>query len=52
MLMQTEFILRYRGRDITAADVDFIRGLIASNPTEHRHSLSKMLCKACEIATY
>jgi hypothetical protein len=44
--MQTEPILRYRGRDITAADVDFIRGLIAAHPTEHRQSLSKLLCTA------
>src|SRR5688572_9288529 len=44
--MQTEHILRYRGRDITAADVQFIRGLIAANPTEHRRSLSRILCSA------
>src|SRR5688500_19537246 len=44
--MQIEHVLRYRGRDISAADVDFIRGLIAGNPTEHRRSLSKLLCKA------
>jgi hypothetical protein len=44
--MQTQSILRYRGREIATADVDFIRGLIAANPGQNRQRLSKALCTA------
>jgi hypothetical protein len=42
--MEEEF--RYRGRIITAADVEFIRGMIAEHPGASRRALSKMLCEA------
>jgi hypothetical protein len=38
--------LSYRGRDITDADILFIRRLIADNPTSSRRNLSKKLCEA------
>lgn len=37
-------LLRHRGRDISEADVAFIRELIADHPTESRRGLSKLLC--------
>jgi hypothetical protein len=40
--MQT--VLRYRGRNLTAADVLFIRELIAANPHLHRNALARLLC--------
>jgi hypothetical protein len=40
--------LRYRGRVVTAADIDFIRELIESNPGASRRGLSKKLCDAWE----
>jgi hypothetical protein len=39
-------VLRFRGRNITEADVCFIRGLIESNPHIHRSGLSRLLCEA------
>lgn len=42
--MEEEF--RYRGRIITAADIAFIRGLIAEHPGASRRALSKILCEA------
>lgn len=41
-----EVKLRYRGREVTAADVALIRKLIADNPTASRRALSKLLCEA------
>jgi hypothetical protein len=38
--------MRYRGRTVTAADVEFIRHLIASNPGVSRRALSVKLCEA------
>jgi len=38
--------LRYRGRAITAADVAFIRALVAQDPTASRRRLSQHLCAA------
>ena len=38
--------LRYRGRTVTAADVGFIRELIASDPGASRRRLSEKLCTA------
>jgi len=38
--------LRYRGRVVTAADVEFIRGLIARHPGANRRQLSLRLCEA------
>jgi hypothetical protein len=42
--METE--LKYRGRTITDADIEFIRGLIADNPRLSRRALSSRLCEA------
>jgi len=39
-------LLRYRGRSITAADVHFIRALIAAHPEQSRRALSQTLCEA------
>lgn len=41
-----ETLLRYRGRDLTQADVDFIRGLVATHPDASRRRLSQELCEA------
>jgi hypothetical protein len=38
--------LRYRGRDLSAADILYIRDLIAAHPGESRRALSRMLCEA------
>jgi Domain of unknown function (DUF4338) len=43
---QTNTVLKYRGREITATDVDFIRELIAKHPGASRKKLSKRLCEA------
>jgi hypothetical protein len=37
---------RYRGRTVTAEDIEFIRQLIAENPAASRRSLSAKLCEA------
>jgi hypothetical protein len=42
--MEGEF--RYRGRIITAAEVEFIRQLIAAHPHTNRRQLSLRLCEA------
>jgi len=39
-------VLRYRGRVVTSADVEFIRDLLGRNPTLSRRKLSKKLCEA------
>jgi hypothetical protein len=41
-----EPLLRYRGRAVTAADVQFINELIARHPQESRRRLSQKLCEA------
>lgn len=41
-----ETVLRYRGRAVTVADVQFIRELIASHPLMSRRGLSAELCLA------
>ena len=38
--------VKYRGRQVTDADVAFIRQLIASHPTLSRRALSQKLCEA------
>lgn len=40
--------LRYRGRMVSAADIEFIRRLIEDNPGASRRALSKKLCEAWE----
>ena len=37
---------RYRGREISAEEIVFIRGLIAEHPRASRRALSQQLCKA------
>jgi hypothetical protein len=44
MLAVMEAMLRYRGRVVSAADLEEIRGLIAENPTASRRALSQKLC--------
>ena len=39
-------ILRYRGRTVKAADLDFIRQLMAVHPDASRRRLSALLCQA------
>jgi len=41
-----EVKLCYRGRSVTAADIAFIRHLIAAHPAASRRALSKKLCEA------
>ena len=41
-----EALLRYRGRSVTAADVQFIRELVAAHACESRRRLSQRLCEA------
>lgn len=38
--------MRYRGRTVSAADVEFIQELIRANPGASRRALSKKLCEA------
>lgn len=38
--------LKYRGREVTASDVAFIRALIAEESGASRRALSKKLCEA------
>ena len=38
--------LRYRGRELTSSDLEFIRQLIAAHPGESRSGLSVKLCEA------
>jgi hypothetical protein len=42
----SEVILRYRGRPVTDADVDFVRQLLAAHPEASRRRLSALLCQA------
>ena len=39
---------RYRGREITAADILYIGELIGANPGASRRTISKKLCEAWE----
>ena len=39
-------VIRYRGREITGEQLEFIRSLIADNPTDSRRALSQKLCEA------
>jgi hypothetical protein len=39
-------VLKYRGREVSAKDVEFIGALIAANPQASRWRLSKKLCEA------
>ncbi len=41
-----EVKLKYRGREVTACEVAFIRSLIAEHPGASRRALSKKLCEA------
>jgi hypothetical protein len=39
-------MFRYRGRSLSAADILYIRELIAAHPGESRRALSRVLCEA------
>lgn len=39
-------VLRYRGKDVTTAEIGFIKELIAANPALSRRRLSTQLCQA------
>lgn len=39
-------VIRYRGREISGEQIEFIRGLVADNPTASRRALSVKLCEA------
>lgn len=41
-----DIVLEYRGRQVTAAEVEFIRELIGACPEASRRALSKKLCEA------
>lgn len=41
-----EVKLKHRGREVTGAEVEFIRALIARHPDASRRALSKLLCEA------
>jgi hypothetical protein len=41
-----ECVLRHRGKEITAQEVEFIKNLIAQNPALSRRGLSTQLCQA------
>ena len=41
-----DIVLRYRGREVSAADAAFIRELVAQHPDKSRRALSKELCLA------
>jgi hypothetical protein len=41
-----EIVLRYQGRAVTPAEVQFIRELIAAHPQASRRRLSELLCEA------
>src|SRR5512136_2506131 len=38
-------LLRYRGKDITAEEVEFIKNFIVQHPTLSRRALSTQLCR-------
>lgn len=42
----SDVLLSYRGREIGAAEVSFLRELIGQNPGLSRHALSKKVCQA------
>src|SRR6266566_1043493 len=39
---------RHRGRDLSSADIVYIRELIAAHPEASRRALSRLLCEAWE----
>jgi Domain of unknown function (DUF4338) len=42
-------LFRYRGRELTGSDIEFIRQLIAAHPGESRSGLSVKLCQAWQL---
>jgi len=45
-MARVDWVLRYRGKNISLAEVEFIRELIATHPTLSRRRLSEQLCLA------
>lgn len=41
-----DVLLRYRGREVTRADLEFIRGLVGAHQEASRRRLSQLLCAA------
>lgn len=41
-----DVVLRYQGRAVTPAEVQFIKEFIAAHPEAHRRKLSELLCEA------
>jgi len=46
--MRSMVRFRHRGRDLSSADILYIRELIAAHPEASRRSLSRLLCEAWE----
>lgn len=46
MSVESEEVLKYRGRSVSHADIAFIRQLIQGNPHASRRRLSTLLCEA------
>jgi hypothetical protein len=46
MLLAMAVMLRYRGREVTEREVDFLRDLIAAHPGAARSALSRRVCEA------
>ncbi|HKE25225.1 MAG TPA: DUF4338 domain-containing protein [Bryobacteraceae bacterium] len=49
MLVAEGAWFRYRGRELTGADIEFIRQLIAAHPGASRRGLSVKLCEAWQL---
>lgn len=41
-----DVVLKYRGRDVSESDIEFVRGLIRKHPAVSRRELSRKLCRA------
>ena len=49
MLAAADAGFRYRGRELTGSDIEFIRQLIAAHPEASRRKLSMKLCEAWQL---
>lgn len=45
-MLEHEEPIKYRGRLVTAADMRFLRDLIARHPKASRFALSRLVCEA------
>jgi hypothetical protein len=46
MLFRMGGVIRYRGREVSSSQLDFIRSIIAAEPTIGRKALSRKVCEA------